>query len=247
MDIWKFYAVTHADHVMCDPISSERIDELIGLLDLAPSAHVWEAAPGKGEFLIRLAERYGVQGTAVDTSPQELAIARSRAALRIRNRALVWVEGDAAEHPPTRKVDLAVCLGATWIWGGLAGTLAALRSFVRSGGLVLVGEPHWKHEPDPDYLAFSGRTAEEFSTLAGNVEAGIAAGLTLEYAMPSRDDEFDRYEFLQLHAAERYARTHPDDPDVPEILDRVRHANEAYRRWGRDTLGWSIYLFRAPG
>jgi SAM-dependent methyltransferase len=247
MDIWKFYAVTHADHVMCDPISSERIDELIGLLDLAPSAHVWEAAPGKGEFLIRLAERYGVQGTAVDTSPHELAIARSRAALRIRNRALVFVEGDAAEHPPTRTVDLAVCLGATWIWGGLAGTLAALRSFVRPGGLVLVGEPFWKHEPSSDYLEFTGRTADEFSTLDGNVEIAKEAGLTIEYAMPSRDDEWDRYEFLQLRAAERYAREHPDDPDVPEILDRIRHSNEAYRRWGRDTMGWSIYLFRAPG
>ncbi len=64
MNTWKFYGITHADHVVCNPTSTERLDELIGLLDLEPGASVWEAACGKGELLVRLAERRRLAGPA---------------------------------------------------------------------------------------------------------------------------------------------------------------------------------------
>ena len=248
MDTWKFYGITHADHVVCNPTSTERLDELIGLLDLEPGASVWEAACGKGELLVRLAERRRIRGTGVDMSPYEIAVARERAAARAPAAELTIIEGDAAAHPPEpASVDLAVCLGASWIWGGHRGTLRALRGFVKPGGLVLVGEPYWRREPDPAYLVAAELAAGDFSTLHGNVEIAAEEGLTLLYALPSRDEDWDRYEFLQLRAAERWALAHPDDPDVDELLSRARRGTDAYLRWGRDTLGWSIYLFRAPG
>ena len=247
MDTWKYFAITHADHVVCNPTSSERFDELIGLLDLAPGATVWEAACGKGELLVRLAERFGIRGTGVDLSPFEIAAARERGATRAPAAELAFVEGDAAAHPPgPGSVDMAVCLGASWIWGGHRGTLKALRGFVKPGGLVVVGEPHWRREPDPDYLATAGLANGDFSTLHGSVEIATEEGFTLVYALPSRDEDWDRYEFLQVRAAERYALAHPDDPDVGELLARTRRGTDAYLRWGRDTLGWSILLFRAP-
>ena len=247
MDTWKYFGITHADHVVCNPTSSDRFDEVIGLLDLAPGATVWEAACGKGELLVRLAERLGVRGTGVDMSPYEIVVARERAAARVPAADLTFIEGDAAAHPPEpASVDLAVCLGASWIWGGHRGTLQALRGFARPGGLVLVGEPYWRLEPDPDYLAAAELTAGDFSTLHGNVAIAAEEGLTLLFALPSRDEDWDRYEFLQVRAAERYTQAHPDDPDAGELLARTRRGNEAYLRWGRDTLGWSIYLFRAP-
>ena len=247
MDTWKYFGITHADHLVCNPTSPERLDELIGLLDLPPGAHVWEAACGKGELLVRLAERLGIRGTGVDLSPYELPVARSRAAARIPAAELTFIEGDAAAHPPEpASVDLAVCLGASWIWGGHRGTLAALRGFARPGGLVLVGEPYWRRQPDPAYLAAAELAAADFSTLHGNVKIAAEECLTLLYALPSRDEDWDRYELLQLRAAERFALAHPDDPDVGELLARARRGTDAYLRWGRDTLGWSIYLFRRP-
>lgn len=248
MDTWKFFAITHADHVVCNPTSSERFDELIGLLDVAPGANVWEAACGKGELLVRLAERRRVHGIGVDLSPYEVPVARERGASRVPDADLVFIEGDAATHPPEpASVDLAVCLGASWIWGGHRGTLRALRGFVKPGGLVLVGEPYWRHEPDPEYLAAAELAAGDFSTLHGNVAIAAEEGLALQSALPSRDEDWDRYEMLQLHAAERWALANPADPDVGELLARARRGADAYLRWGRDTLGWSIYLFRAPG
>lgn len=247
MDTWKYFGITHANHAICNPMSVARIDELVGLLDPPPGARAWEAACGKGELLIRLAERYRVGGIGVDSSPYEIRDARERAAARVPAADITFVEGDAAAHPAEPgAADLAVCLGASWIWGGHRGTLQALRAAARPGGLVVVGEPHWKRTPDPEYLAAAGLAAEQFSTLQGNAEIGREEGLTLLYMMVSTDTDWDRYEMLQLRAAERYAVAHPDDPDVPELLERVRSGIDAYLRWGRDTLGWAIYVLRVP-
>ena len=32
MDNWKFYDITHRDHVVCNPTSVQKLDELIALL-----------------------------------------------------------------------------------------------------------------------------------------------------------------------------------------------------------------------
>jgi hypothetical protein len=147
--------------------------------------------------------------------------------------------------PEPGTVDLAACVGASWIWGGHRGTLRALSNIIRPGALVLVGEPYWIREPDPEYLEADGLEREAFSTLHGNVEIGREEGLTLLYAMPSIIADWDRYLGLQLRAAERFAAEHPDDPDLSELMPRVRGHFDAYLRWGRETLGWCIYLFRA--
>jgi hypothetical protein len=60
----------------------------------------------------------------------------------------------------------------------------------------------------------------------------------------SSKDDWDRYEGLQWYSAAEYARTHPDDPDLAAVVEQVERAKAAYLRWGRDTLGWAIYMFR---
>jgi len=68
MDIWKFFSVLHKYHRVCNPMSTAKLDELIGLLELDPRATVLDIACGKGEILTRLAERYEIAGVGVDIS-----------------------------------------------------------------------------------------------------------------------------------------------------------------------------------
>ena len=84
---------------------------------------------------------------------------------------------------------------------------------------------------------------DDFGTHAQNVEAGEAERLVPLLTLVSSDDEWDRYETLQWRAAARYADVHPDDPDVAELLTRVDKSRREYLDWGRDTLGWALYLF----
>jgi hypothetical protein len=37
------------------------------------------------------------------------------------------------------------------------------------------------------------------------------------------------------------------DPDVAAVLERSRRWRDAYLRWGRDSLGFAVYLFYRPG
>jgi SAM-dependent methyltransferase len=245
MDRWKYFDVTHRDHLICNPTSAAKLDELIELLDLPSGGRVLDIACGKGEPLIRIVERYGVRAVGVDLSPHHLGDARKRVAARLPGAGVELLEMDGASYTgEPGSFDLAMCLGASWIWNGYRGTLRALSRFVRPGSLVLSGEPYWKREPDPEYLASDNLTREMFADHAGNVAIGVEEGLAPLYTMVSSDDEWDRYEALQWRAAERYAVSHAEDPDAPAIRDRCRAYRDAYLRWGRDTLGWAMYLFQ---
>ena len=94
------------------------------------------------------------------------------------------------------------------------------------------------------YLEEIGESEETYETHYGNVQAGKELGLRLEYTLVSSEDDWDRYEGLQWYAAGEWARENAEDPDVSEVLEWVRKNKEAYLRWGRDTLGWAIYVFR---
>ena len=251
MDTWRYYAVTHADNVVLNPTSPSRLDELIGWLDLPPDARVVDFGCGTAELLVRMAERLGTGGMArgvgIDRSPQFVARARENVARRAPEADITLLEMDgAAYEAESGSFDLACCLGASWIFGGHRGTLQALSRAVRPGGQVLVGEPFWRADPADEYLAWSGLGRDDFASHAGNVAIGVAEGLVPHLALVSSDGDWDRYETLQWRAAARHAERYPDDPDLPDLHERVARARHEYLTWGRQTLGWSPYLFGKP-
>lgn len=247
MDIWKFYDITHREHVVCNPTSEEKLVRLVELLRLPTDARVVDIACGKGEFLIRLAEAYGARGVGIDISLFHIADAKRRLEARAPGSGITFIQKDGADFKPDEphSLDLASCVGASWVFGGHADTLDALVGMVRPGGWVIVGEPYWLKEPCEDYLEASGVARADFGSHFSNAEAGEGRGLELVHTIVSSQDDWDRYEGLQWFATAEYARTHPDDPDVAELVERVSRAKTAYLRWGRDTLGWAIYAFRS--
>ena len=246
MDTWKFYDITHREHVVCNPTSEEKLARLVGLLRLRDGARVVDIACGKGEFLVRLAEAHGIRGIGIDVSPFHIADARRQLERRAPGAEVAFREMNGSDFRPDapHSFALASCIGASWVFGGHGATLAALSGMVEPGGWIVVGEPYWRQEPSEGYLEASGVARDDFGTHSGNVEAGELRGLDLVHTFASNRDDWDQYEGLQWYAAAEYARSHPDDPDLRELLERVARAKTAYLRWGRDTLGWAIYVFR---
>jgi SAM-dependent methyltransferase len=246
MDIWKFYDVTHRYHEVWNPTSRAKLDELIGLLRLNPGSAVLDIACGKGELLTRLAERYEISGIGVDISPYCVTDAEQKLRERVPGAQIQILNMDGADYSPDQLFDLAMCIGASWVYKGHRGTLSALKTMTKPDALILVGEPFWLKDPDDEYLVAENLTRDMFGTHYENVLVGEDEGLFPLYTMVSSQDDWDRYETLQWYAAEKYARDNPDDPDVSEILTRVAHGRTNYLHWGRDTLGWAMYLFRKP-
>ncbi len=186
MDTRKFFAITHADHVVCNPTCIGKLDELIALLDLPPGLRILDLACGKGELLLRIAERYdkgdsyghGLDAVAIDISSYFIADLREKHRFRAPRARLELLEMDGADYKaPPNSFDLAMCVGASWIFNGMEGTLRYLAAATRSGGKVLVGEPFWIDEPPAEYLQFSGLKRYQFGSHESNVAAGVAAGL----------------------------------------------------------------------
>ena len=111
---------------------------------------------------------------------------------------------------------------------------------------MLVGEGYWRQKPPPDYLAVLSGERGQYLDHRGNVQAGIDAGLIPMHAVTASPDEWDEYEWKFSRSIEAYAREQPDDPDVPAMLERMPRWRDAYLRWGRDTLGFGVYLFARP-
>jgi cyclopropane fatty-acyl-phospholipid synthase-like methyltransferase len=229
-------------------MNKEKFERLCGLLRLNPKAQVLDIACGKGEFLIRLAELYNISGVGVDISPYCISDCLKKRQNRVPNSDVEFIEMDGVDYEPEtpESFDLTMCIGASWIYGGHRSTIRALKKMTKQGGLVIVGEPFWLKEPSEDYLKADNMKREEFGTHYKNVRAGEEEGLTCIYTIVSNHDDWDHYETLGWWAIDEYEKTHPNDQDNPEILERKKREKETYLQWGRETLGWAIYVFRKP-
>ncbi len=244
MDMWKYFKITHDCHEICNPMSSAKLDELIGLLKLNPGSTLLDIACGKGEIMAKIAERYDVSGVGIDLSPYFAAYTERKLKERVPGVKLNILQMDGADYKADQLFDLGMCIGASWVFQGHRGTLRALKAMTKPGGLILAGEPFWMKEPDEAYLAAEGFKRDSWGTHFENVRTGEEEGLVPLYTLVSNPDDWDRYETLQWYAVEKYAEANPEDKDRKEVLDRIANQRTTYLRWGRDTVGWAIYLFR---
>ena len=228
-----------------NPVDDQRLVELFRLLHLSRGAQVTDVGCGKGEMLIRLAEEYKINGVGVDLSPYSIHDAKKRKSERVPRADLRFLQMNGADYKPetTESEDLTMCIGASWIYGGYINTLKTLSRMTKPLGHVMVGEPFWRKTPSQTYLKLEQLSQKSFNTHHGNVSNGGRVGLAPTFALVSSQADWDKYEGLHWYAAREYAISHPDDPDLDELLARDSQNRESYLKYGRDVLGWAIYLF----
>ena len=248
MNPQKFSAIAHRDHDYCNPISAAKIERVLDLLPLDESSRVLDLGCGRAELSLRIIERFGSTVVAIDHSSYMLDAARERAEWTGALGKLHLDDTDIRDfQADPQTFHLSVMLGGGGIPGGMGGICRQLKTWTKSGGYVLIGEGYWRARPNAEYLALLGGPDSQFLDHRGNVNAGIEAGLVPMHAATASPDEWDEYEWKYCRSIERYAREQPDDADVPQMLERIRHWRDAYLRWGRETLGFAVYLFYRPG
>jgi SAM-dependent methyltransferase len=248
MNDQKFSSIAHRDHDYCNPISTGKIEQMLDLLPLDGASRVLDLGCGRAELALRIIERFGSTVIAVDRSALMLDAARERAQWTGALNKLHLDDSDIRSFKADPETfHLCVMLGAGGIGGGMPGICHQLKVWTRGGGYILVGEGYWQRQPHPDYVAFLGGSDTQYLDHRGNVQAGIDAGLIPMHAATASPDEWDEYEWKYSRSIERYAGEQPEDPEVPAMLERIRRWRDAYLRWGRDTLGFALYLFYRPG
>lgn len=241
-----YYAVVERYHELQNPTSPEKIRLLGERLRLGPESRVLDVASGRGGPALVLASAFGCRITCVERAEEFVEVARRRTREAGLDDLIEIVRSDASAFPLERgHYDAALCLGASFVWNGLAATLAALAPAVRAGGHVAVGEPYWRTWPLP--ATYDPRPYEEYVTLAETVARLQSAGLTPVTVIDSSLDDWDRYESLHWLAAEDWLAENPDDPDAAEIRAHHEHRRDRYLRWDRELVGWAILVGRKQG
>ena len=246
MDFWKLMAIVHAKQQILNPMSAEKMTHFVDMLDLPPNSRVADIGCGKGEFLHRLYERYQISGVGVDISNYFIEDCKANKAKRAPDADITYLLMDGKDFKPSEQFDLTCCMGASWIYGGIRGTLEALTGMTKTGGLLVLGEPYWLKEPAQEYLEMEGSKREDFHSHRENVLMGDEYGVTCAYTLASNHMDWDEYETPHWWAVSEYADQHPDDPDLPEIWEHMKKSRETYLKHGRDTMNWCLYVYRKP-
>jgi SAM-dependent methyltransferase len=246
LDRNRFSAIAHRSHAFSNPISEKKLMKMIQMISPKPQDQVLDIGAGKCELLIRLVENYKVKATAIELYDGAIEEAKKQASTRIPDGSIDFIIDDAnAAVKNLNQFDLGICIGSTHALGGLESTLQTLKHVVKKDGYILIGEGYWKQTPCAEYLeALGGADESELKSHAENVKVGEELGLIPLWSYVANDDEWDEYEWLYSMSIENYCHENPDDPDVEAMLERIRSWRRTYLKWGRDTMGFGLYLFR---
>ena len=240
MPIPRYYVVAESRHELQNPTSEEKIVLLGQRLGLRPGSQVLDIASGRGGPALLLARTFECSIEGIELTPDFHTPAVERAAERGLSHLVSFRLGDASNvELPSEAYDAALCLGATFVWGGLAPTIEALAGTVRPGGHVVVGEPYWRRQPLPEDYE---ERDEPYTTLEETVQVFEASGLPVVSVIASSEDDWDRYETLHWLTVEEWLVANPSDPDADDIRARNQDRKRVYLRHRRDYCGWAIFV-----
>jgi len=198
---------------------------------------------GSGEMLCTWARDHGVIGTGIDMSRLFTEQAKRRAdALGVTDQ-VEFIHGDEAGYISEEKVGVAACVGATWIGGGVAGTIELLVRSLRTGGIILIGEPFWRQLPPTDAVA-RGCLANSIADFLMHPELLASFGRlgydVVEMVLADQDG-WDRYEAAKWLTMRRWLEANSEDEFAQEVRAQLTSEPMRYAAYTREYLGWGVF------
>ncbi len=247
MDIPRIFTISESEHRIHNPFTPQKYATLGRVLRLKPGARILDLGCGSGEMLCTWARDYGITGLGIDISPLFSKQATLRAKELGVSGQVNFIHSDAAGFVAEEKCDVAACVGATWIAGGVPGTIALLEKSLRPGGIILIGEPYWRLHPADDETARAcGVTsASDFLTLPELVASFDPLGYDVVEMVLADQEGWDRYEAAKWLTMRRWLEENPDDTFAGEVRQTLTQAPVRHVTWTREYVGWGVFALMA--
>ena len=243
MDIPRIFNISESAHRIHNPFTPDKFATLGAALRLESGARVLDLGSGSGEMLCTWARDHGITGTGIDMSQLFTEQAKLRAEeLGVADR-VQFIHGDASGFVSDQKVSVAACVGATWIGGGVAGTIELLARSLRPGGIILIGEPYWRQLPPTEEVArgCQANSISDFLMLPELLVSFGHLGYDVVEMILANQDDWDRYEAAQWLTMRRWLEANPDDEFAKEVRAKLTSAPELYAAYTREYLGWGVF------
>ena len=243
MDIPRIFNITESAHRIHNPITPKKLAALGAALRLESGARVLDLGSGSGEMLCSWARDHGVIGTGIDMSQLFTEQAKLRAEELGVTDQVKFIHADAAGYVSDEKVDVAACLGATWIGEGVAGTIELLAQSLRPGGNILIGEPFWRQLPPTEDVARGclAHSISDFLMLPELLASFGRLGYDVVEMVLADQDGWDRYEAAKWLTMRRWLETNPDDELAEEVRAQLTSEPLRYATYTREYLGWGVF------
>ena len=243
MDIPRIFNITESAHRIHNPFTPEKLATLGAVLRLEKGTRVLDLGSGSGEMLCTWARDYGIIGTGIDMSRLFTEQAKLRAEeLGVADR-VKFIHGDAAGYVADDKAGVAACLGATWIAGGVLGTIELLAQSLRTGGIILIGEPYWRQLPPTEDVARGCLVGSisDFLTLPELLASFGPLDYDVVEMVLADQDGWDRYEAAKWLTMRRWLEANPHDEFAKDVRAKLTSEPGRYAAYTREYLGWGVF------
>ena len=138
---------------------------------------------------------------------------------------------------------MAACVGATWIASGVAGTIELLAQSLRTGGIILIGEPYWLKLPPTEDVARGchAHSISDFLLLPELLASFGRLGYDVVEMVLADQEGWDRYEAAKWFTMRRWLEDNPDDEFAKEVRAQLTSEPERYAAYTREYLGWGVF------
>lgn len=240
MDFLELKNISERYLELLNPTTPDKVLSLGEAAGMREGSRVIDFGCGYGEALALWAERFSIGGTGIDIRPYACERARQKLAQRGLAERVAIVCADAAAYTfEAHAYDVAACIGATFIWGDLAAALRHMKEAIAPEGRLVVGEAHWRSERMPPVYA---QSQPAFQSEYGLLETARREGFEFEYLLRSSEEDWDRYEASNWRGLVAWLKENPTHPNHAEVVAHLRDSQDEYLRYGREHLGWALYL-----